>query len=146
MKQKLQKYGKKVLFLLNEPVAFPDFTLCYVGDHIKEYPGHIPNKWHYFDFEISNNSSKRTISWSPGTGDISPTYFSWHSCEYVFEIFRSDILGKLKKNEIVIWEQNLYDKKLKMHSSKLHLINKININVWKFKKNILKRIRNTQIL
>jgi len=46
------------------------------------------------------------ISWTTGTGIIDPTDFEFGGKSYHLELRRSEKLGKLKDNELVIWEGN----------------------------------------
>jgi hypothetical protein len=42
------------------------------------------------------------VSWSSGTGDIGPALFRVGSKQFALELSRSDKLGPLKANELVI--------------------------------------------
>jgi hypothetical protein len=42
------------------------------------------------------------ISWSSGTGDIGPTIFHVGNEQFWLELKRSDKLGKLKDDELVV--------------------------------------------
>jgi hypothetical protein len=46
------------------------------------------------------------VSWTTGTGVIDPTDFEIAGKHYQLELRRSDKLGKLKENELVIWHAN----------------------------------------
>ena len=46
------------------------------------------------------------VSWTTGTGVIDPTNFEIDGKHYQLELHRSDKLGKLKDNELVIWQGN----------------------------------------
>jgi hypothetical protein len=46
------------------------------------------------------------VSWTTGTGIIDPTDFEFDGKRYHLELSHSEKLGKLKDNELVIWQGN----------------------------------------
>lgn len=94
-------YAKKVSFQKGRPLRFPDFVLEYAGERrvaSKQYPRGFLNH----DFIVTTGSERRTVSWSAGTGDIGPAPFTIAGKDFALELARSDSLGKLKPNELVI--------------------------------------------
>ena len=104
-------YGEKVTYTQNENLTFPDFTIHFVGER-REESAFYPNGFLYYDFEVSKDSQKQVVSWSAGTGDIGPMPFKFNGKDFLLEKSSSDILGKLKENEIIIWTKERYDKEM----------------------------------
>jgi hypothetical protein len=63
-----------------------------------------------FCITISRSAEKRltekAVSWTTGTGVIDPLDFDIGGKHYQLELRRSDKLGKLQENELVIWQAN----------------------------------------
>src|SRR5262245_45279540 len=94
-------YGAKVAFKKGVAVTFADFALTYLGERqvkSKEYS----RGFTYHDFEVKNGAVAQKISWSSGTGDIGPTMFRGGGKQFGLELSRSDKLGQLKSNELVV--------------------------------------------
>jgi hypothetical protein len=53
---------------------------------------------------ISRGKAGKVISWTTGTGIIDPTDFEFDGKHYYLELRRSEKLGILKDNELVIWQ------------------------------------------
>jgi hypothetical protein len=85
-------YGTRVKYRSGEKIEFPDFRVQYVGERRKTVPVY-PRGFLYYDFKL-------------GTGVIDPTDFEFDGKHYQLELRRSDKLGKLKENELVIWKAN----------------------------------------
>jgi hypothetical protein len=58
----------------------------------------------YYDFKASKGKAEKVISWTTGTGVIDPIDFEIDGKRYRLELRHSDKLGKLKENELVIWQ------------------------------------------
>ena len=99
-----QPYGQKVRFVEGQPLLFADFTLRFDGEthvKVKEYaPG-----FRHENFTVTANGKSQKIAWSMGTGELAPTGFSVAGQEYLLELRSSDILGQMKKDELIIWRQ-----------------------------------------
>lgn len=95
-------YGAKARFAKGTPLAYPDFTLTYTGSRKVSSPTY-PRGFVYHDFTVMHGKLSQTISWSSGTGDIGPTVFRFHGGSFRLEMSRSDKLGRLAENEIVVW-------------------------------------------
>jgi hypothetical protein len=94
-------YGTKAVFRKEAPIKYPDFTLTYVGDRhvaIDKYP----HGFDYRDFRVAGAGGSQTVSWTSGTGEIGPMVFRVGGKEYWLELVRSDKLGVLKRDEVVI--------------------------------------------
>jgi hypothetical protein len=98
-------YGTRVKYQARQKIEFPDFTIEFVGERRQSSPTY-PRGFLYYDFKVSNGKIEKTVSWSAGTGDIGPLEFEAGDKHYQLELRRSDKLGKLNDNELVIWRTN----------------------------------------
>jgi signal peptidase I len=98
-------YGTRVKYRPGEKIEFPDFTVEYVGERRKTVPVY-PRGFLYYDFKVSKGKAEKVISWTTGTGIIDPTDFEFDGKRYHLELRRSEKLGKLKDNELVIGQGN----------------------------------------
>jgi hypothetical protein len=98
-------YGTRVKYRPGEKIEFPDFTIEYIGERRKTVPVY-PRGFLYYDFKVSKGKTEKVISWTTGTGIIDPTDFEFDGKRYHLELRHSEKLGKLKDNELVIWEGN----------------------------------------
>ena len=94
-------YGTKVTFREGQPIKFPAFELVYTGKR-KVVPPQYPRGWWAYDFQVRHGKTEQKVSWSAGTGDIGPTRFTVAGAAYDLELSRSDKLGKLKDDELVV--------------------------------------------
>jgi hypothetical protein len=97
------RYGAKIPYAQGQPLDFPDFTLEFVGKRESPPSDLYPRSMYYYDFKVNQGSQSQIISWSSGTGDIGPTLFEVGGDRYALELAMSDELGKLEKNELVLW-------------------------------------------
>lgn len=97
-------YGAKVKFGKGVALSFPDFDLIYTGVR-KATSSAYPRGFTYHDFEASRAGTIKRVSWSAGTGDIGPSVFQFRGNEFWLELSRSDKLGKLAENEVVVWKK-----------------------------------------
>ena len=98
-------YGTRVKYQARQKIELPDFTIEFVGERRESSPTY-PRGFLYYDFKVSSGKTEKTVSWSAGTGDIGPVEFDISGKHYQLELRHSDKLGKLKDNELVIWEAN----------------------------------------
>ena len=98
-------YGTRVKYRAGQKIEFPDFTVEYLGERRKTLPVY-PRGFLYYDFKITRGKIERVVSWTTGTGIIDPTDFEFDGKPYHLELRRSEKLGKLKDNELVIWQGN----------------------------------------
>jgi len=96
-------YGTRVKYRVGKKIEFPDFTVEYVGERRQSTPAY-PRGFLYYDFKVSRGKSEKVISWTTGTGIIDPTDFEFDGKRYHLELRRSEKLGKLNDNELVIWQ------------------------------------------
>ena len=101
---KIHNYGEKNVFKKGKSLDFPDFRLIYLGQR-RVKSELFPRGFLYYDFLVEKGNISETISWSSGTGDIAPLEFRIENKIYFLELAISDELGKLKNNELVIWEK-----------------------------------------
>jgi hypothetical protein len=98
-------YGTSVKYAAGKKIEFPDFTIEYVKERRESTPVY-PRGFLYYDFKVSSGNTEKTVSWTAGTGDIGPVEFEIGGKGYRLELRRSDKLGKLNDNELVIWQAN----------------------------------------
>jgi len=98
-------YGTRVKYQARQKIELPDFTIEFVGERRESSPTY-PRGFLYYDFKVSRGYIVKTVSWSAGTGDIGPVEFEVGDKHYQLELRRSDKLGKLNDNELVIWQAN----------------------------------------
>jgi hypothetical protein len=94
-------YETKVKFNVGRAVHFPDFDLTYVGKR-RAAPLQYPRGWWVHDFKVRAKNEEQTVSWSAGTGDIGPTRFKVNGTDFQIELSRSDKLGALREDEVVV--------------------------------------------
>lgn len=94
-------YGAKLRFSVGRPLHFPDFQVTYMGKrHVT--PPQYPRGWWTYDFKVRGKGDEQMVSWSAGTGDIGPTRFKVDGAEFQIELSRSDKLGSLREDEMVV--------------------------------------------
>jgi len=98
-------YGTRVKYRAGQKIEFPDFTVEYVGERRESVPVY-PRGFLYYDFKVNKGKAGKVVSWTTGTGVIDPTDFEIEGKHYQLELRHSDKLGKLKENELVIWQRN----------------------------------------
>jgi hypothetical protein len=98
-------YGTRVKYKAGQKIEFPDFAAEYLGERRQTMPVY-PRGFLHYDFRISRGKTEKVVSWTPGTGDIAPARFEIAGKNYQLELRHSDQLGKLKDNELVIWQAN----------------------------------------
>jgi len=96
-------YGTRVKYGTGQKIEFRDFTAEYLGERRKSLPVY-PRGFLYYDFKISRGKAEKVVSWTTGTGIIDPTDFEFDGKRYHLELRRSEKLGKLNDNELVIWQ------------------------------------------
>jgi hypothetical protein len=94
-------YSTKVKFSAEHALHFADFDLTYVGKR-RVTPPQYPRGWWSYDFKVRGKSDEQTVSWSAGTGDIGPTRFKVNGADFQIELSRSDKLGSLREDEVVV--------------------------------------------
>ena len=94
-------FATKVVFKQNAAVPFATFELTYLGER-RVASEKYPRGFLFHDFRVHSAQGTQTISWSAGTGDIGPTLFRVGSEGFALELERSDKLGRLKENEMVV--------------------------------------------
>jgi hypothetical protein len=97
------RYGEKMKFAKNVRIAFPDFVLEYTGQR-RESSANYPRGFLFYDFAAKSEGGDVKVSWSSGTGDIGPVEFAINQKRFSLELKRSDKLGPLKEDELVVWK------------------------------------------
>ena len=93
--------GVRVVYKKDAPISFATFTLTYIGER-RVVTEKFPPGMNFYDFRVTTPHGTQTITWSSGTGDIGPTLFHVGNEQFALELKRSDKLGKLKDNELVV--------------------------------------------
>jgi hypothetical protein len=113
----LSPYGKRIGFAPGKSIHYPDFTIRFVGTR-REVPKMYPRGWLVYDFEVlSRHGESSQVSWSSGTGNIAPALFSVDGKEYFLELKATQLERDSKKqwlkdDEMIIWTEDIYLKKL----------------------------------
>jgi len=97
-------YGEKIGFAKGLTLSFPDFTLEYAGQH-RTSSEKYPRGFLFYDFKVRVRDVEKSISWSNGTGEIAPLDFEIDGKHFLIELQRSDKLGPLKENQLVVWQK-----------------------------------------
>ncbi len=97
-------YGAKITFAKGRSIAFRDFQLEYLGSR-RVTPPQFPRGFLVHDFIASKGSERVPVTWSAGTGDIGPAVFVISRKTFWLELARSDSLGRLKPNQLVITDK-----------------------------------------
>ena len=98
------RYGVITQYSEGEVLIFPDLTLKFIGMTESPPSDLYPRSMYSYDFNVSSGNQAMVISWSSGTGDIGPTLFELGGKGYALELAMSDKLGRLEKNELVLWQ------------------------------------------
>jgi len=94
-------YGTKVRYRKAVPLHFSDFDLTYDGER-RVTPSQYPRGMVFYDFRATQGSDTVRLSWSAGTGEIAPSPFKVGGQGYWLELRRSDTLGTLAPDELVV--------------------------------------------
>jgi len=87
IKIKNTKYQEKVVFKEGEILSFPDFNLQFVGENSQKVEINPNLLFTYYNFKIIDHEGKSLeISWSSGTGEISPQIFAVGNRVYQLEL------------------------------------------------------------
>ena len=96
-------YGEKLQFTKGVKMTLPDFVLEYTGQH-RQSSEKYPRGFLFYDFVASVEGGTVKFSWSSGTGDIGPVGFEIKQKRFSLELQRSDKLGPLKNDQLVVWK------------------------------------------
>lgn len=94
-------YGAKVVFRAGSPIRFADFSLTFLGTR-RVASEKYPREFVLHDFRVVEADTVVAVSWSAGTGDIGPAIFSLGGRRFALELKRSDHLGELGDDELVV--------------------------------------------
>ena len=93
-------YGVKIKYAEGQPIAFPDFTIEFVGEKpprsYENYPRH--------EFRIMRKGEVQNVSWGRDQGDIGRVKFKVGDNNYLMELIGSQQYGLLGENVLVIWK------------------------------------------
>lgn len=94
-------YGQKTVVKQGVPVHFPHLTLTLQGVrsvHLAPLGRDVAVE----DFRIDGGGESKVATYSPGTGDLGPVYFTLDGKRYALERRVSDKLGRLSPDELVL--------------------------------------------
>lgn len=94
-------YNTISVYQNNIPLVFPDLTLTFKGKRHVSHPT-FKTGFEFYDFEIKTVNESKTISWSPGTGEISPVYFEIGNKRFKMELLFSEKYGQIKSGSLVL--------------------------------------------
>src|SRR3990167_3645341 len=95
------RYGERNAYVLNRPIQYPDFEVIYSGKNTPSHPSVSMGDVYEFTI-IPLQGMQLGVFWSAGTGDIGPALFKVNNQCFALEMQRSDTLGRLNDNELVI--------------------------------------------
>jgi hypothetical protein len=100
---------EKINYLDRETKRLPDFSIRFLKERHEQSPMFRPG-FMFYDFDVTNGTETKTVSWSSGTGDIGPTFFDFNGQRYVLELKASKAFdGFMKDGEMVVWKRGEYD-------------------------------------
>ena len=95
------RYGRRGRFALNREIAFPDFSLRYIGrTHVDSAVFRLG--FTYENFVVAADGNEQTVPWTAGTGIIAPVEFKVGAKRFLLELHHSARLGVLAPHEVVI--------------------------------------------
>ena len=93
-------YGAKVSYAEGVKIAYPDFTIEFVGEKqprsYEKYPRH--------EFRIMIGGEVHEVSWGRDRGDVGRVKFKFGDDTYLMELVGSQEYGSLGENVMVIWK------------------------------------------
>jgi hypothetical protein len=111
--QKMQhQYGEKIKFLDKKQIRLPDFSITLQGERRVISPVY-PRGILFYDFNLQKGKTHKVISWTSGTGDISPVAFEFEGKKYIFEMGISNLIKPLNHGELVVWEEDEFNRREK---------------------------------
>ena len=119
--QKMQyQYGEKIKFLDKKQIRLPDFSITFQDERRAKSPVY-PRGFLFYDFDLTKGKTHKVISWTSGTGDISPVAFEFEEKKFILEMGISDLVKFLNHGELIVWEEDEFRKREKEfydHSNK----------------------------
>lgn len=101
---KMNSYGTKVRYTPGVVMYFPDLALDFIARRHEAHPVY-KRGFAYYDFRVTAGGESQRLSWSAGTGDIGPTEFTINHMHFSLALVRSDTLGRLADDELVLWKR-----------------------------------------
>lgn len=83
----MNNYGQDVELTKDTPVQFPDFSITYIGDEVRDLPNqNLAIKQFIYQKYIIKADGQEDIklAWSSGMGDLVPMKFIVNSKEFSF--------------------------------------------------------------
>jgi len=94
-------YAEKLSFQLGVSIRFEHFELTFTKKR-HEVVEMYQFMLQFSDFEFVHSAGAFIVTWSPGTGDISPTVFRIAGDTFILELGLSGLLGQLQDDQLVI--------------------------------------------
>lgn len=90
----MNNYGDEVVLEKNKSVTFPDFTVEYLGEKDIEVLQYIDKYFTYKFYKIKSDGLETVLSWTSGTGSLSPLKFVVLGKKYSFQPWGVDYQNK----------------------------------------------------
>lgn len=85
-----KNYGDILNFKEADSFELPDFIIIFLGETKVEKDNYVNKYFVYYDYEIKNGADSIVVSWSPGTGFVSPGNFEFGGKKWVLDNQSSD--------------------------------------------------------
>jgi hypothetical protein len=112
------KYGKWKRYSKEYFLIYPDLNLHYKGTSLGAfYPGSSTRRMgDEYNFIAESGNHKVDISWSQGTGEIGPVFFTLADKNFVIEMERSEILDQWALDDtLIIWLESEWKSEKERH-------------------------------
>ena len=80
-----KQYGDFLDFKESASFELPDFTITFLGQSAVEKPQYAGRVFTYFDYELKSADQTLIVSWSGGTGFVSPGNFEFLGKKWVLD-------------------------------------------------------------
>ena len=81
-----KNYGDILNFEEIDSFELPDFTITFLGETKVENAHYVNKYFVYYDYEIKNAKDSIIVSWTPGTGLVSPGNFEFGGKKWVLDV------------------------------------------------------------
>jgi len=81
-----KNYGNILNFQEADSFELSDFTISFLGETKVEKDNYVNKYFVYYDYEIKNGADSIIVSWTPGTGFVSPGNFEFGGKKWVLDI------------------------------------------------------------
>lgn len=81
-----KNYGDILNFKEADSFELPDFTITFLGETKVENAHYVNKYFVYNDYEIKGGAESIIVSWTPGTGFVSPGNFEFVGKKWVLDV------------------------------------------------------------